>query len=256
MTPDGRGLVDLVSRCLLVENLGGKRVLFEAGIGTFFEPKLKERYGVRPDEHVLRRSLERRGFSHEDVDAVVLSHLHFDHAGGLLSAWREGKPPELLFPRAKFLVSAPAWERAKRPHARDRASFIPDLPRLLEESGRLETVEEGGWSSLGPAVRFRFSHGHTPGMVISELGGDGGAVFCSDLAIGRAWVRPAASTGYDRFPELLIDEKNRLFREWLGRRMRLFFTHDPGCALAALALRDGKVVTSDEAAAVEGMTLG
>jgi glyoxylase-like metal-dependent hydrolase (beta-lactamase superfamily II) len=79
---------------------------------------------------------------------VVLSHLHFDHAGGLLSAWREGEPRQLLFPNATFVVSAACWERACEPHPRDRASFIPELMPLLEASGRLGLRRSGGGRGL------------------------------------------------------------------------------------------------------------
>ena len=139
---DDRHRIPLACRALLVRDLDGRDVLFEAGIGTFFEPKYKDRYGVREDEHVLLRSLDEVGISHEDVGAVVLSHLHFDHAGGLLSAWSEGREPELLFPNARFYVGGKHWRRAQNPHPRDRASFIPALNRLLSESGRLKLVED------------------------------------------------------------------------------------------------------------------
>ena len=71
---------------------------------------------------------------------VVLSHLHFDHAGGLLSAFEPDAPARLLFPKATYVVGADAWDRARTPHPRDRASFIPELHDLLEASGRLEIV--------------------------------------------------------------------------------------------------------------------
>src|SRR5262245_43205094 len=128
--PDADNRIELACRCLLVEDLDGKTVLFETGIGAFFEPKLRARYGVLEDDHVLLRSLDSRGVSHEDVDAVVLSHLHFDHAGGLLTAFRADRAAELLFPNARYLAGRRAWERAQVPHPRDRASFIPRLTEL------------------------------------------------------------------------------------------------------------------------------
>jgi len=230
--PDAQNRIPLACRALLVDNLDGKRVLFETGIGAFFEPKLKERYGVVESEHVLLESLQRVGFSHEDIDAVVLSHLHFDHAGGLLAPWEEGKPLRLLFPNATYLVSEAGWQRAVRPHSRDRASFIPELITLLEISGRLEIVQGDTSKTLGSQVRFTYSNGHTPGLMLPEIGGDGGIVFCADLIPARPWVHLPITMGYDRYPELLIDEKKRFLEDKLARNVRLFFTHDSECALA------------------------
>ena len=245
--PDAENRIELACRALLATPLNGKAVLFETGIGAFFEPKLRERYGVQEARHVLLESLQKAGFTHADIDVVVLSHLHFDHAGGLLAPWAEGRAAELLFPNATYVVGAQHWQRARHPHPRDRASFIPELPGLLEASGRLEVVEGEFSMALGDSVRFSYSDGHTPGLMLAEIVGPervegqahGGVVFCADLIPGRSWVHVPITMGYDRNAELLIDEKRAFLEDKLARNVHLFFTHDTQCALAQVT-RDEK----------------
>lgn len=263
--PDELNRIQLACRALLASPLDGKTVLFETGIGAFFDPRMRDRYGVQESQHVLIDSLREAGFEHEDIDVVVLSHLHFDHAGGLLAAWSEGRGPELLFPNATFVVGAQHWQRALQPHPRDRASFIPELPGLLQASGRLEVVEGEYSQVLGKRVRFSYSDGHTPGLMLAEIVGHaapdgdarGGVVFCADLIPGRSWVHVPITMGYDRNAELLIDEKRRFLEDKLARNVHLFFTHDPQVALAQLGRDEkGRFVTLHEQGELKARALG
>ena len=231
--PDGANRIPLACRALLLET-GGHKVLFETGIGAYMAPKFRERYGVVSPSHELLASLQRLGLNHADITAIVLSHLHFDHAGGLLTSWREGKAPGLLFPNAAYFVGKGAWQRAIQPHPRDRASFIPELRSLLESSGRLVFVDDGDSLNFGSAaVSFWMSEGHTPGMLLADIRGEGQrVVFGADLVPGQPWVHLPITMGYDRFPERLIEEKRALLTSLVDDGGWLFFTHDAEVATA------------------------
>ncbi|MBF3059364.1 MBL fold metallo-hydrolase, partial [Pseudomonas aeruginosa] len=122
---------------------------------------------------------------------------------------------------------------ARQPHPRDRASFVPELLDLLQASGRLELLDDGERSAhLGEGWRFHFSEGHTPGQMLPEIAmPDGPVVFSGDLIPGAPWVHLPLTMGYDRFPEGLIEEKERLLDSLIARNGRLVFTHDPCVAM-------------------------
>ena len=178
IVPDDKNRIPLACRCLLVRD-DTRLVLLETGIGAFFEPAMRERFGVVEARHVLVESLAEVGVAPDAIDVVVLSHLHFDHAGGALTAWAPDTAPELLFERATYVVGAEAWQRAVSPHARDRASFIPGLTELLSQSGRLELVTGDRAVALGDGFRFHRSSGHTPGLLLTEVEMPGPAGSCS-----------------------------------------------------------------------------
>jgi glyoxylase-like metal-dependent hydrolase (beta-lactamase superfamily II) len=238
-SPDEHHRIALGCRSLLVRE-PGRTVLLEAGIGAFFDPEARRRYGVREDRHVLLDSLAMRGVAPEDVDVILLSHLHFDHAGGVLREWREDEPPALAFPKAHYVVGREAWERACRPHARDRASFVPGLTDLIAATGRLEVVDGARSPLLGDAYELLSSHGHTPGMVLARLATIHGPVtFGADLIFALPWIHLPITAGYDRYPELVIDEKRALLELLCEEDGWLFLTHDPEFAATRVA-RDEK----------------
>ncbi len=239
VTPDAANRIPLACRALLIQE-DKRRILLETGAGAFFEPNLKARYGIVEPEHVLLKELANINLTHEDIDVVILSHLHFDHAGGLLSPWEAGKASTLLFPNAQFITSQTAWERAQHPHFRDRASFLPELNKLLQDSGRLLLVEKERCDLLGDEYRFHYSHGHTPGMLLTEITTpQGPLVFAADLVPGTPWVHLPITMGYDRFPECVINEKQHLLEDLLSRQGRLFYTHDPRVAASGIG-KDAK----------------
>jgi len=240
MPADDLNRIDLGCRALLVQE-DERNILVETGIGAFFSPELKQRFGVQEERHVLLDSLAAVGLSDADIDILVLTHLHFDHAGGLLAAWQDGQPARLLFPNARFITGRRQWQRACNPHARDKASYIPELLDLLENSGRLQLIDETEHCELlGPDWRLHWSDGHTPGQLLPEVAMPGGpVVFPGDLIPGAPWVHLPITMGYDRFPEGLIEEKQALLSDLFSRDGRLVFTHDPEVAMGRVT-RDEK----------------
>lgn len=234
---DERNLIPIASTALLVQT-PSEKILFEAGAGAYLSPEMKKRFQVVQDRHQLLGSLENNGITHDQITHVVLSHLHFDHAGGLLKAWeKESNSLELLFDNAVFITGESHFNRAADPHPRDRASFIPGLCRLLEQSGRLRLVNEAEYLELdGLRIEWTQSDGHTPGMLLSYIRTPGDNILVAgDLAPGHPWINLPITMGYDRFPEGLIDEKQMMFEKIAENDDWIFYTHDSRYSFSKLS---------------------
>ncbi len=228
---DSNNQIQISCRSLLVES-DDHKILVDAGPGDYMDPKLSQRYGIESGGNLLVKGLEDIGVSPADITAVILTHLHFDHAGGVLTGTEDGSRFALNFPNAIYALSEKQWERAKTPHPRDRASFIPELTELLRESKQLLCIKEGGGiNGLEKLVSFIHSDGHTPGLLLPLFhDGKSNVFFISDLTPGSQWVHLPLTTGYDRYPELLVDEKKRILERAIGEQWMVIYVHDPETA--------------------------
>jgi glyoxylase-like metal-dependent hydrolase (beta-lactamase superfamily II) len=229
--PDERNRITMASRALLLRD-GTRTILVDTGNGTKLPPKLAGIYRIDTRTDVLAASLAAHGVAPESVTDVILTHLHFDHAGG---ATRR-VDGELLpaFPRARYHLQRDHWQAALHPTERDRASFLPDDFVPLRERGLLEFTD--GEGELFPGIRLRLLHGHTTALQ-APLISDGTTTlfFCADLFPLTAHLHLPWIMGYDLRPLATLEEKRRILAEALEQQWILFFEHDPSVVAARLS---------------------
>jgi len=239
LPPDEQNRVPMVSRCLLLR-APRATVLVDTGMGDKVTPELAEQQGFRLErpQGWLVDDLARHGVSPDDIDLVVLSHLHADHCGGSTRFL----PGRLVstFPRARYYVQQREWDDAHHPNERTRATYYPANFDPLQASGQLRLLN--GDTSVTESVRVVVAPGHTAAMqaVVVESGGET-AVFPSDLAFFRwhlerlAWV-----SAYDLDPMTTIETKRHWQRWLVERQAAVVFQHDPQVAIGKLVEQNGR----------------
>jgi glyoxylase-like metal-dependent hydrolase (beta-lactamase superfamily II) len=236
--PDARNRIRLAARCLLaIDEAAGRRVLVDTGMGDKWDAKRSELYAIDRSQGDLAAGLARHGLARADVTDVVLTHLHFDHAGG---ATRRGEGGlELAFPRATFHLQRRNWQWALAPTERDRGSFLGENFEALAHSNRLHLLD--GACELLPDLEIIVSDGHTAGQQLPRFhGGATHLTFCGDVIPTRAHLRIAWVMAYDLQPLVTIEEKKMLLAQAIEDDGTLFFEHDPQIAACRLVEADGQ----------------
>jgi glyoxylase-like metal-dependent hydrolase (beta-lactamase superfamily II) len=239
MPPDDENRILLATNCLLLRaEIAGQRhvVLVDAGNGDKWDDVLRGRYSIE-GPGVLEASLAREGGRPEDVTMLLLTHLHFDHAGGGTRLDPQGRPVP-TFPRARVLVQRQDLDDAKHPHLRVRASYLSQDWECLEAAGMVEPLD--GDQEVLPGLWVRLAPGHIQGlqMVVVE-GGGRKVVYPSDLIATSHHVQPAWAMGYDLDVVRTVDERIRLLDEITNTETVVIFEHDP-LVPAGTVSRDGK----------------
>lgn len=224
---DERNRIRLAMRCMLLVG-HGRRVLVDVGLGDKFDAKLRDIYRVE-DEPRLEASLAAVGCPAEAVTDVVLTHLHFDHAGGSTARAGDRLVPRL--PNARWYVQRRNWENAHAPNPRERASYMPENFDPLHEAGVLELWD--GPVRPWPGVEMITAEGHTRGQQLVRVEGGGSAVyFVADLIPTASHVRIPFVMGYDIAAIETMAEKRDLLSRAAAERAWIVLEHDPGTALA------------------------
>ena len=225
---DERNRIRLAMRCLLLER-GDRCILVDDGVGEKFSAKLADIYRLEQHEQGLERALARIERGVEDVTNVVLSHLHFDHAGG--STRRDGDRLLPRLPRARYHVQRRNLENARHPNPRERASYMAENFEPLDQAGVLDTWEGPGdpW----PGIEIFTAEGHTRGQQLVRVHGPEGAVyFVADLIPTASHVRLAYIMGYDVAAIETLEEKRAMLARAAAERAWVCLEHDPKVALA------------------------
>ncbi len=239
--PDALNRIRLAARCLVVRDRDARRVVLVGdGLGDKWDAPRRELYAFDRSSGGLDAALARLALSREDVTDVLLTHLHFDHAGGTTRRGANGKL-ELAFPRATYHLQRRAWQHAHAVTEKDDASFLAEDFEPLQHSNRLHLVE--GETQLFPDVELIVAEGHTPGQQLPRFSGDGTHVtFCGDVIPTHAHLRPRWVAAHDLFPLTTIEEKRVLMAEALEDGGVLAFERDAGMAGCRLGEEEGQPV--------------
>ena len=228
-TADGANRILLNVNSLLVET-GGQIILVEAGMGSKFSGRQKEIYALSERDAAV--DLREMGISPEDVDIVILTHLHFDHAGGSTSLNESGDPVP-SFPRARFIVQGEELSAARKPHPLAAGSYDPRDFEPLVGGGLVDTVE--GRKEVAEGVFVERTGGHTPGhqVVWFESGGED-ALYLGDLVPTTAHLRLSWLMSWDLEPEVVYEERKRILADAERRKITVCFSHDPEVAASRI----------------------
>ena len=226
IAPDALNRIPLAMRCLLVETPDAL-VLIDNAVGNKENEKFVEIYGVENDGEPTRleSSLKAAGFSVDDVDIMIDTHLHFDHAGGNTSVNADGHV-HLTFPRAQYVVQRGEFEWAHMRNERTQASYFKHNFDPVEQAGKFRFLD--GETEIVPGISVRLTPGHTPHHQSVVLRSEGEtACFLADVMPTSAHVPLPWIMGYDVEPLVTLESKRALVKQARAENWLLVFEHDP-----------------------------
>lgn len=232
---DENNMCSWAMRCLLIED-GKRLILVDNGMGDKQDQKFFSYYYLHGND-TLERSLNKYGFSSDDITDMVLTHLHFDHCGGSIKYNADRTKTEPAFRNAKYYCNEKHWEWAIHPNPREKASFLKENIFPIKESGQLNFINEN--TELLPGLRFMEVNGHTEAMMLPIINYKGSTVaFLADLIPSAAHIPIPYVMGYDTRPLETLKEKEKLLNKAFENKWTLFFEHDPAIECVNLELTE------------------
>ena len=242
---DDRNRIPLALRCLLVETPDAL-VLIDNGAGNKESDKFVDIYGLEncasdPARFPTRleEALHSLGFAPDDIDVMLNTHLHFDHAGGNTRVDEQGAV-HLSFPRAHYYVQKGEWEYAHWRNERIQASYLPRNFDPVMTAGRLELLE--GENEIVPGISVMRTPGHTPhhqSVLIRSAGQS--ALYLADVMPTAAHLPLPWIMGYDVEPLVTLESKRRLVARAQQEEWLLVFEHDPVVPWGYVGEKDGRL---------------
>lgn len=229
--PDEQSRIDLACRCLLVK-YEDRRVLVDVGMGNRWTEKERGIYKIGAQDVALEGALSRHGLSPDDIDDVVLTHLHFDHAGGVSRVDEHGEV-RATFGNATHWVQRKNWGWAHSPSSRDAGSYRREDLEIFEraDAPKLELVD--GPAEILPGIEVFPQNGHTFGMQIVKVTTESEVyVHLADLIPTTSHLREPYVMGYDLQPLVTVEEKREVLYHAAREGWILVFEHDPVTAAA------------------------
>ena len=240
---DNQNRIDLALRCLLLDD-GENVVLIESGIGDHNSNKFMEMFKINQSKNALSNTLSDFGYSIKDITDVVLTHLHFDHAGGAVLKGDDGEMyPK--FPNATYYISESNWNAAISPSPKDRASYLKENFICLKEKGVLKIISEN--TTIMDGIETYVVNGHTHGQQLVKVSDDNDTlIFCSDLIPLKSHIKIPWIMGYDLNAELTMEEKEIFLSKAADNDWILFFYHDPRTIAVKIKKNDRYFEVVDE----------
>ncbi len=225
---DSNNMIEMGSRCMLIEN-GNRLILIDVGMGDKQSEKFFSFYS-RWGGFSLKSSIEKAGFSCDDITDVFFTHLHFDHCGGGI-VWDSSKTLlKPMFKNANYWSNKKHWDWASKPNSREKASFLHENLHPIKESGQLNFIAEkkdgfNFYDELGFEVLF--VDGHTEKQMIPKISyKNQELVFVADLIPTVGHIPVPYLMGYDVRPLLTMKEKKLFLDAAVKNNWLLFMEHD------------------------------
>jgi glyoxylase-like metal-dependent hydrolase (beta-lactamase superfamily II) len=237
--PDELNRIRMNMNCAFIDT-GKEKILIETGIGEKWSEKQTKMYGIFRERPLAETLLEKAGCVPGDITIVVNTHLHFDHAGGNTIFDEGGETAVPQFPNARYLVSRAELEHAESPHERDRASYIPNNWRPMQETGQLELMPDS--YEVVDGLTIQQVRGHSETMQTWKLSRGGETIYgFADLIPMRQHLPLAWVAGFDLYPTETLAFKKQVLPLAVDERWLALFYHDLDRPLCRLAQDNDKI---------------